>query len=104
MAVETVLALGLPGMTLLLVAVGAYEMRPKRKPSKLKARLSSTYLDEVTAFLYGTKRNELEHRDSVEMTLDEDAQGAPPLGTVDLDKGVVILRPASQDSRPERPR
>lgn len=39
----------------------------------------------------------------MEMTLDQDAQGAPPLGTVDLDKGVVIVRPVSRDSRPEHP-
>ncbi|GAA3574371.1 DUF6191 domain-containing protein [Amycolatopsis ultiminotia] len=97
---QTWLALGLPGMTLLLVAVGAWEMRPKRKPSRMKARLSSTYLDEVTAFLYGTKRAELDHRDSVEMTLEQEAQGAPPLGAVDLDRGILVVRPGNQDKRP----
>jgi hypothetical protein len=41
-------------------------------------RLSATYVDEYTAIFYGTKRMELNHRDSVEMLREEDAQGAPP--------------------------
>jgi hypothetical protein len=97
--VQIIMSIALPAATLLLVIVGAWEVRPGRKPSRLKRRLSSTYLDEVTSFLYGTKRNELEHRDSVEMTLDQDAQGAPPLGMIDLDRGVAIVRPANQDKR-----
>ncbi|QRP50624.1 hypothetical protein I6J71_05775 [Amycolatopsis sp. FDAARGOS 1241] len=98
---QVILSFALPLATLLLVLVGAWEVRPKKKPSRLKRRLSSTYLDEVTSFLYGTKRTELEHRDSVEMTLEEDAQGAPPLGDIDLDRGVVTLRPGNQDKRSE---
>nr|WP_033288704.1 DUF6191 domain-containing protein [Amycolatopsis jejuensis] len=102
----TLLGLALPFATLALVAVGVWELRRKRRPSRLKARLSATYLDEVTAFLYGTKRNELEHRDSVEMTLDQDAQGAPPLGNVDLERGVVVLHPdrPSESSSSDRGR
>ncbi|MFE3178446.1 DUF6191 domain-containing protein [Amycolatopsis sp. NPDC059090] len=95
----TLLGLSLPVATIVLLIVGGWELRRKTKPSRLKARLSSTYLDEVTAFLYGTKRNELEHRDSVEMTLEEEAQGAPPLGTVDLDRGVVVVRPGASPGR-----
>ncbi|WP_020657305.1 DUF6191 domain-containing protein [Amycolatopsis benzoatilytica] len=95
----TWIGLALPGATILLLIVGGWELRRKNKPSRLKARLSSTYLDEVTAFLYGTKRNELEHRDSVEMTLEEQAQGAPPLGRVDLDRGVVVVRPGASPGR-----
>jgi len=95
----TWLGLSLPLATILLLIVGGWELRRKNKPSRLKARLSSTYLDEVTAFLYGTKRTELDHRDSVEMTLEEEAQGAPPLGTVDLDRGVVVVRPGGSPVR-----
>ena len=35
--------------------------------------LAATYTDEVTAMLYGTKRLELEHRDSMSMMREEDA-------------------------------
>jgi len=63
-------------------------------------RLSATYVDEYTAIFYGTKRMELNHRDSVEMLREEDAQGAPPRLGVDLDRGVVVLRPDDPGSGP----
>ena len=37
-----------------------------------------TFTDEFTAMFYGTKRMELDHRDSVSMLRDEQAQAAPP--------------------------
>jgi hypothetical protein len=40
--------------------------------------------------LYGTKRFELDHRDSMSKMREEDAQGAPP--DVDLENGVIRLR------------
>ncbi|MFD9895383.1 DUF6191 domain-containing protein [Amycolatopsis sp. NPDC059027] len=95
----TWLGLGIPASAAVLVAVGAYEMRPSNGRKRLRARLSSTYVEEVTAFLYGTKRTELDHRDSVEMTLDEDVQGAPPNTRIDLDRGVAVLRPENPPAR-----
>jgi Family of unknown function (DUF6191) len=82
-----VLAFSIPGGVLLLVVVGLYETRRRSK-----TRLAATYVDEITAMFYGTKRIELDHRDSIMMLRDEDAEGAPPL-RVDLDNGVVFIRP-----------
>jgi hypothetical protein len=96
-ALGTWMALGIPGTTAVLVAVGAYEMRPANGRKRLRRRLSSTYVEEVTAFLYGTKRRELEHRDSIEMLREEDAEGAPPWLGVDLDRGVVVVRPENPE-------
>jgi hypothetical protein len=85
------LAFSLPASVLLLVAVGTYESRRRRKrPGPM---LSATYLNEVTALFYGTKRMELDHRNSWSMMRDEDAQGAPPRLGVDLDRGFVVLPP-----------
>jgi hypothetical protein len=75
---------------LLLVAVGACETLPRRRRRRTGPRLSATYVNEITAMFYGTKRTELDYRDSWSMMRDEDAEGAPPLG-VDLDRGTVVL-------------
>jgi uncharacterized protein DUF6191 len=50
--------------------------------------------------LHGTKRIELDHRDSQSMMREQDAQGAPPWLSVDLDGGVVRLRPNEQPPDP----
>jgi hypothetical protein len=86
-----VLAFSIPGGVLLLVAVGWWESRRRSR-----TRLAATYVDEITAMFYGTKRMELDHRNSVEMLRDEDAEGAPPL-RVDLEQGVVFVRPAAAE-------
>ena len=70
-----------------LMIVGLYEARQRRMGRRPGRMLSGTYADEVTAFFYGGKRMELEHRDSVSMMRDEEGQGAPPEHGVDLDKG-----------------
>jgi hypothetical protein len=90
------LAFSIPGGVLLLVAVGLYETRRRSK-----TRLAATYVDEITAMFYGTKRMELDHRDSIMMLRDEDAEGAPP-GRVDLDTGTVFVRPGDQDGSTTR--
>ncbi|RKT86227.1 hypothetical protein SAMN05421805_102121 [Saccharopolyspora antimicrobica] len=89
MHVETALMLGIPGMTLLLVAVGGYEIVQKRRGKRSGTPLAGTYVDEVTALFYGTKRMELEHRDSTSMMRDEEGDGAPG---VDLDGRKIVLR------------
>jgi hypothetical protein len=83
----------IPGGMILLVAVGVYELWREKRRKRTGKRLSATYVDEYTAIFYGTKRMELNHRDSVEMLREEDAQGAPRRLGVDLDRGVVVLRP-----------
>jgi hypothetical protein len=95
---ETWLGLGLPGGVLLLVALGAYESRKRRK--RPETPLSATYVNELTAMFYGTKRVELEHRQSMSLMREEDAQGAPPRVGVDLDRGVVVLRPDDSGAGP----
>ncbi|KAA5831231.1 hypothetical protein F1721_21045 [Saccharopolyspora hirsuta] len=83
--------LGIPGTTLLLVAVGGYELVQKKRGKRSGTPLAGTYVDEVTALFHGTKRMELEHRDSTSMMRDEEADGAPAHG-VDLDRGKIVLR------------
>ncbi|WP_460442280.1 DUF6191 domain-containing protein [Amycolatopsis stemonae] len=63
--------------------------------------MSATYLEETTAFLYGTKRRELEHRETMSMLVEQDAEGAPPLRDVDLDAGIARIRPRSGPRGPE---
>lgn len=92
--VQTVLAWSVPGGTLLMVAVGIWELRRQKRRQKAGTPLTATYIDEVTAMLYGTKRMELLHRDSMSMMREEDAQGGPP--GVDLDAGIVRL-PRAKD-------
>ena len=89
------LGLALPGGVVILLVMAAIELRPRKNGSRFKARLSATYLEETTAFLYGTKRRELEHRETMSMLVEQDADGAPPLRDVDLDRGIARLRPRS---------
>jgi hypothetical protein len=108
---ESWLSLAIPGGVLGLVALGAWELQPRKRRRRPGTPLSATYVNEITALFYGSKRTELDHRDSWSMMREEDAQGGPPLG-VDLDRGVVVLgpddvrtgsedlRPGSEDSRP----
>jgi hypothetical protein len=90
----------IPGGMILLVVVGIYELWREKQRKRTGKRLSASYVDEYTAIFYGTKRMELNHRDSVEMLREEDAQGAPPRLGVDLDRGVVVLRPDDPGSGP----
>lgn len=76
----------IPIPVLLLIAVGIYELRTKKRTP-----ISATYINEFTAIFYGTKRTELDHRDSMSLMREDDAQGAPPGLGVDLDRGVVVL-------------
>ncbi|MEV6337152.1 DUF6191 domain-containing protein [Nocardia vinacea] len=81
----------IPGWVLLLMAVALYEALT-RKRRKRRNPVSGTFTDEFTEMFYGTKRMELDHRDSVSMLRDEEAQGAPPRVGVDLDRQTVVLR------------
>lgn len=100
--VETILSWSVPGGVLLVVAVGIYELLQQKRRNRTGTPLSTTYINEFTAMFYGTKRRELEHRDSMSLMREEDAQGAPPGHDIDLDRGVVVLRPDDSDSGPQR--
>ncbi|MBP2327339.1 hypothetical protein JOF56_007724 [Kibdelosporangium banguiense] len=88
---ETTLALSGPAAVLLLILVGSYELIRVKRKKQTGTPMAASVADEFTAFWYGTKRNELEHRDTVSMMREEEAQGAPPKMGVDLDRGVVRL-------------
>jgi hypothetical protein len=96
----TWLGLALPGGVVILLVTAAIELRPRKSGSRFKARLSATYLEETTAFLYGTKRRELEHRETMSMLVEQDAQGAPPRRDVDLERGIARIRPHSDPREP----
>ncbi|MDQ3404433.1 MAG: DUF6191 domain-containing protein [Actinomycetota bacterium] len=102
--VETVLTWSIPVSVLLVVGVGAYELLRQKRRKRVGTPLTATYVDEFTAMFYGTKRMELDHRDSMSMMRVEDAEGAPPWVGVDLDRGVAVLRPDGSGLAPkERP-
>ncbi|WP_189209180.1 DUF6191 domain-containing protein [Actinokineospora fastidiosa] len=89
--VETVLTWAVPGGTLLMVAFGVFELRRQKRRGRAGTPITATYVNEFTAMFYGTKRMELDHRDSMSMMREEDAQGGPPPLGVDLDAGTVVL-------------
>jgi hypothetical protein len=100
-AVETVLAWTIPGGTLTVVGVAVYELLRQKRRKRKGTPLATTTVNEITAMFYGSKRMELDHRDSMAVMREEDGQGAPPL-PVDLDHGVVVLRPSQDPGGPER--
>lgn len=96
------LAMTLPGLVLLLTLLAAVERFGlwaqerswlpwmKKRPGM---SISSAGFDELTATLQGAKRIELDYRQSSLMLRDDEADGAPPRTTVDLDEGVVRIVP-----------
>ncbi|MEU5258424.1 DUF6191 domain-containing protein [Amycolatopsis sp. NPDC021455] len=48
--------------------------------------------EEVEAILGGTKHHELEQRQVQLMLVDDEADGAPPRTSVDLDAGKIVFR------------
>ncbi|GLZ41815.1 DUF6191 domain-containing protein [Actinokineospora sp. NBRC 105648] len=97
-SVEAVLTWSIPGGVLAMVAVGTVELaRSKRRGRAGAAPLTSTYVNEFTALFYGTKRTELDHRDSTSMMREEDAQGERPWLGEDLERGIVLPRRRTED-------
>ena len=90
--VEVILRWSIPGGTLAVVAAGVFEMWRQRRRRRSGAPVTATYVNEVTAMLYGTKRMEMDHRESMSMMRDELPDGSPPRVGLDLDRGVVLLR------------
>lgn len=87
---DIVLGLALPLGVLILLAVGGYELRQRRRAALGRGSLAAVYVDEMTALLYPTKRDELDHRSSVSMLRDEESSGDRPW-TVDFGGGTVVL-------------
>ncbi|MBF6473814.1 MULTISPECIES: DUF6191 domain-containing protein [Nocardia] len=88
----SVLQWWVPGWVILLVLVAVYELTVNKRRKRRRTPVSGTFTDEFTALFYSTKRMELDHRESVSMLRDEQAQGAPPLVGVDLERRTVVLR------------
>jgi hypothetical protein len=97
-----VLFLGAPVAMLLLGAAAAlrwvYTRFPKTGHSagdRTSARLTAAGVEEITAFWYGSKRDQLDHRAAQTMLRDEESDGAPPRDRIDLTAGraVLVARP-----------
>ena len=84
-------------MVVAMVAAGGYELLRQKRRTEAGTPLTATYVNEFTAIFYGTKRAELDHRDSMSMMRDEDAESAPPNMAMDLDKGIVRLKRTNND-------
>ncbi|WP_207222463.1 DUF6191 domain-containing protein [Herbihabitans rhizosphaerae] len=87
-----IIATGIVGSLLMFVGVGSVELLRKRRAKQRGTPLSATYVNEVTAMFNGSKRIELDYRDSMEIIKEEDSSGAPPAMGVDLDRKVVRMR------------
>jgi hypothetical protein len=93
-----VLALTLPGVVLMLLAVAAVDQVMLRLHGRGLVRwrrdsqVSSTGFDLLHAALSPGKAEELAERRHHELVRDEESEGAPPRSTVDLDAGIAHLR------------
>ncbi|WP_345493809.1 DUF6191 domain-containing protein [Nocardia callitridis] len=84
---------------ILLLVVAVFELTVNKRRKQRKTPVSGTFTDEFTALFYSTKRMELDHRASVAMLRDEQAEGAPPFG-VDFTSGTVTL--SSKPTTPQQ--
>lgn len=103
-----VLFLGAPIAMFLLGAAAAlrwvYTRFPKTGHStgeRTSTRLAAAGVEEITAFWYGSKRDQLDHRAAQTMLRDEESDGAPPRDRIDLTTGraVLVARPPHHDAR-----
>jgi hypothetical protein len=89
------LVFGLPLGILVLIGLGIYRSLHRRRTGPT---VGATYLNEVTAVFYGTKRAQLDHRDSWSMMREEESASGPPATGLDLDQGIMVLRPDGPDT------
>ncbi len=90
-----------PGLVLLLIVLVAIDRMglaanrrlrlPWRKEDAGRP-MSAPAIDEMHAVLYAAKRHELDERRTSLMLRDEENDGAPPRGAVDLDRGTATIR------------
>ncbi|MEU4311635.1 DUF6191 domain-containing protein [Nocardia sp. NPDC024068] len=93
-----ILFLGAPALMFLMGAAVAIRWVYLRFPSARRgartdraALLAAAGVEELSAFWYGTKRDELDHRAARTMLRDEESDGAPPRPRVDLDRRRAVL-------------
>jgi hypothetical protein len=85
-------AVSLPALVFLLLALGVLE-RVYRRARRTRGKglpVSGVAFDEFTAFLFGTKRYELDQRATQSLMREEEGDGAPP-NTVDLANNRVVM-------------
>lgn len=94
-------AMSLPGLVCALVLVAFLDQlalragRAKWVPWRGTGRegqISATGFEQLHAQFAAGKQHELEQRKTTLMLRDEEGDGAPPLGPVDLDGGRAVLR------------
>jgi hypothetical protein len=95
-------AMSIPGLAclLLLLAAGERAVRFVRRRKGAPPKLAGTGFDQLTTLFYASKQLELDQRQTELMTRDEDDEGAPPRGPIDLDMGVVRLSPTAPPPSP----
>ncbi|MGH1561346.1 DUF6191 domain-containing protein [Mumia sp. DW29H23] len=89
-----------PALVVLLVAVAAIEVvvsRRRRRNGDLDAHtpVAAAGFDAFTGVVAPGSQDALEHRASQKVRRADDADGVPPWGRVDLDRGLVRLRPTA---------
>ncbi len=91
-------AISIPGLFIILSVLmvleiaGGKRLPWRRKKSDVENRMATALgMEELFAFYYATKRNEMEQKRVEIMMRDEDADGAPPRDHVDLEAGVARI-------------
>lgn len=101
--VGLLVALTLPGLVLMLLALAAVDLTLLRLrgrglvPWRRDRQVSSTGFDLLHAALSPGKQAELDQRRTVELVREEEDDGAPPRSTVDLAGGTARLRRPRDD-------
>jgi cobyrinic acid a,c-diamide synthase len=93
-----VFAISIPGLFIILSVLmvleiaGGKKLPWRRKKSAVENRMATALgMEELFAFYYATKRNEMEQKRVEIMMREEDQDGAPPRDSVDLDAGVARI-------------
>ncbi|MFD9889492.1 DUF6191 domain-containing protein [Amycolatopsis sp. NPDC058986] len=89
-------AMSIPALFVLLFVLAVLEVwggkyLPWRRRSGRTA--ASVGTEEMVAFLYGTKRHELDQRQAEVMLVQSEDDGAPPRDRVDLESGKIVFKP-----------
>jgi hypothetical protein len=103
--VNTLFAMTLPGLVILLVIAGIIEVavsrRHRRRGERPKTVVGTAAVDVLGMAFAPSTRHKKEHDEFMELKRDEDGDAAPPRSTVDLDTGVAHLvlrhRPGSDE-------
>jgi hypothetical protein len=99
--VTVIVFMTVPGVVLLLIGLvavdrmGLWGSRRLRLPWRREPEgraMSAPGLDELHAIFYASKLHEIRQRRTSLMLRDEEGDGAPPRGRIDLDTGRAVIR------------